>query len=473
MSSTFVITNVGLERAAQANEKGLIVTIAKFAVGDAYDYTPSVSDTKIHGNTLYTSSPTSYKYVGDKTLQIMCNIPDTVGPFSWGEVGLYLDSGELFALASLPKLQNKYSSLESDIASSVTFYCYITLTYDKVSITIDYGSSDYPISTVEILDVYRWSNVKKPSEVQLGISELIVHENSPIGNPTLLLKSDSERWTIASTYTPIWNNIVPVASTNTYLEFDIDRSNLPTSAATDVSNEYIAQFPDGTFASFSKVELVNSNTRLRFTYVDPLDTPRDLESQIVFYKAATSVTEDSDPIDINTGTAGSLPYSRISGAPDLSSVSIPIGAIIAWPLSTTPTNYLVANGAAVSRTTYSKLFEVYGTKFGSGNGSTTFNLPNLVNYFLGGAGSRYSVGSSYTDGLPNIQGTMDAIRDLSHPFDPTGAFYYLGKTVGESYKDNAEDKGYGFDASRYNSIYGRASYVRPATFGVNYIIRYQ
>lgn len=473
MSSTFVITNVGLEKAAQANEKGLIVTIAKFAVGDAYDYTPSVSDTKIHGNTLYTSTPTSYKYVGDKTIQIMCTLPDTAGPFSWGEIGLYLDSGELFALASLPKPQNKYSSLESDIASSVTFYCYITLTYDKVSITIDYGSSEYSISTVEILDVYRWSAVKKPSDVQQGISELIVHENSPIGNPTLLLKSDSEKWTIASTYTPIWTNIIPVASTNTYLEFDVSRSNLPTSAASSVSNEYIAQFPDGTFASFSKVELVSSNTRLRFTYVDPLEKPRDLESQIVFYRAFVTETEDSDPIDINTGTVGTLPYSRISGAPDISAASIPIGAIIAWPLSTIPNNYIVANGAAVSRTTYSELFNVYGTTFGSGNGSTTFTLPNLTDKFLAGSGSRYSVGSSYSDGLPNITGTLDAIRDLSHTFDPTGAFYLESKTVGESYKDNSEHRSYAFSASRSSSIYGSASYVRPYTFGVNFIIRYK
>ena len=472
MSSTFVITNVGLEKAAQANEKGLIVTIAKFAIGDAYNYTPSVADTRIRGNTLYTAAPVSYKYIGDKTIQIMCVLPDTIGPFAWGEIGLYLDSGELFALAALPKPQNKYSSLESDIASSVTFYCYITLAYDKVSITIDYGSSDNPLSTVEILDVYKWSNVKTPADVQLGISEIIVHENSPIGNPTLLLKADNDRWAIASTYDPIWSNIIPIDSTTTYLEFDIDRNNLPTTAATNVSNEYVAQFPDGTFASFSKVELVSDGTRLRFTSVDPVETPRDLESQIVFYKASASNIE-TKAIDINLDTVGTLPYDRLSGAPDLSAVGIPIGAIIAWPLSSIPNNYLLANGAAVSRTNYSKLFGVYGTRFGSGDGSSTFNLPNMTDRFLGGAGSRYTVGSTYSDGLPNITGTMDAINDIDHLFDPTGAFYRLSKVVGESYRSNADNAGYGFDASRANSIYGRASYVRPSTFGVNFIIRYQ
>ena len=47
-----------------------------------------------------------------------------------------------------------------------------------------------------------------------------------------------------------------------------------------------------------------------------------------------------------------------------------------WPTTTAPTGYLLCNGAAVSRTTYATLFGVVGTTFGSGDGSTTFNLPN-------------------------------------------------------------------------------------------------
>ena len=43
-----------------------------------------------------------------------------------------------------------------------------------------------------------------------------------------------------------------------------------------------------------------------------------------------------------------------------------------------PDGYLVCNGATVSRETYSDLFAVIGTTFGSGEGSTTFNLPNLI-----------------------------------------------------------------------------------------------
>jgi len=49
-----------------------------------------------------------------------------------------------------------------------------------------------------------------------------------------------------------------------------------------------------------------------------------------------------------------------------------------------PTGYLVLNGQAISRTTYSALYNLYGTKYGNGDGSTTFNLPDLRGLFVRG-----------------------------------------------------------------------------------------
>jgi microcystin-dependent protein len=59
----------------------------------------------------------------------------------------------------------------------------------------------------------------------------------------------------------------------------------------------------------------------------------------------------------------------------LSGVSL-LGTIFGWPRETIPSWALEANGAAVSRTTYSGLFALYGTTFGAGDGTTTFNLPD-------------------------------------------------------------------------------------------------
>lgn len=56
--------------------------------------------------------------------------------------------------------------------------------------------------------------------------------------------------------------------------------------------------------------------------------------------------------------------------------TLPIGAIVEYGSETIPNNWLLCDGRAISRTTYSELFKVLGTTFGSGDGSTTFNLPN-------------------------------------------------------------------------------------------------
>jgi len=55
----------------------------------------------------------------------------------------------------------------------------------------------------------------------------------------------------------------------------------------------------------------------------------------------------------------------------------PVASVIPYAGATAPTGWLLADGAAVSRATYSDLFDVIGTTYGAGDGSTTFNLPNL------------------------------------------------------------------------------------------------
>jgi microcystin-dependent protein len=63
---------------------------------------------------------------------------------------------------------------------------------------------------------------------------------------------------------------------------------------------------------------------------------------------------------------------------------VPVGSITIWPLSVPPAGYVEANGAALSRTTFAALFSIYATTFGVGDGSTTFNVPDLRGEFVRG-----------------------------------------------------------------------------------------
>lgn len=88
---------------------------------------------------------------------------------------------------------------------------------------------------------------------------------------------------------------------------------------------------------------------------------------------------------------------------DIIYADAPVGAIIPYGGSTAPTGWLLCNGAAVSRITYSDLFAVIGTKYGAGDGSTTFNLPAAES-----GAALYPVGAA--DGLANSEYIIKAVK---------------------------------------------------------------
>lgn len=93
----------------------------------------------------------------------------------------------------------------------------------------------------------------------------------------------------------------------------------------------------------------------------------------------------------------------INGTTGEISLAVPAGLIVFYGSSTLPAGFLKANGAAVSRTTYAALFAAIGTTFGTGDGSTTFTLPDMRGYFPRGwvdngtIDSGRAFGSSQTD----------------------------------------------------------------------------
>jgi microcystin-dependent protein len=68
----------------------------------------------------------------------------------------------------------------------------------------------------------------------------------------------------------------------------------------------------------------------------------------------------------------------------------PPGVVLDYAGSTAPDGYLMCDGSAVSRTTYATLYEAIGDTYGTGDGSTTFNLPTATDVFVLGKGTIYS-----------------------------------------------------------------------------------
>lgn len=78
--------------------------------------------------------------------------------------------------------------------------------------------------------------------------------------------------------------------------------------------------------------------------------------------------------------------------------ALPIGTMLPFAGTTAPTGYLMCQGQAVSRATYAALFALIGTAYGTGDGTTTFNLPDGRGTTLIGAGQAFSGGTTWSAG---------------------------------------------------------------------------
>lgn len=103
----------------------------------------------------------------------------------------------------------------------------------------------------------------------------------------------------------------------------------------------------------------------------------------IIYRALQTHTNQNPELD-SSGTYWEAWNGTGGGGDEPEGGTVPVGAVVFVASNATPTGYLKANGAAVNRTVYSALFNAIGTTYGAGDGTTTFNLPDLRGEFIRG-----------------------------------------------------------------------------------------
>jgi len=200
----------------------------------------------------------------------------------------------------------------------------------------------------------------------------------------------------------------------------------------------------------------------------------------------------------NYGTSGQVLTSNGDAAPTWGTVSgTPSGSVVAFAGSSAPSGWLLCSGAAVSRTTYAALFAVIGTTYGAGDGSTTFNLPDMrgrsafgVDNMGGTAANRITSGGSgitgttlgAAGGAETVTLTSSQMPSHTHDvlFSPVAGnttwatTYYLARSVsgGASFAVGNLGGGSALNTvTNQNTGSGGAHNNTPPAIILNYIIK--
>jgi microcystin-dependent protein len=160
----------------------------------------------------------------------------------------------------------------------------------------------------------------------------------------------------------------------------------------------------------------------------------------------------------------------------------PSGSILMFAGSTAPDNWLLCDGTAVSRATYNKLFQAIGTTWGAGNGTTTFNLPDMRGAAPAGVGTSagytenetIALGTKYND---QMQGHWHSLARKDVPLQR----YTIGDLFGQvgatsersiaSTGGSAEFIATNMQTDTVNGTPRNGQVTRGKRVGVNFIIK--
>ena len=202
--------------------------------------------------------------------------------------------------------------------------------------------------------------------------------------------------------------------------------------------------------------------------------PQVIKALVYMVVSSSVKTEVEVDIDNITTDLNAISGSVATNTQDISAlqtsvatkIGVPVGTIEYFAMPVPPAGYLKCDGAAVGRETYPELYAAIGTTFGAGDGSTTFNLPDLIGRFAEGS---VTPGQYIEAGSPNIKGRLGhlyrdyGLTDGGGQSDTDSALYWENTKSAVTGIGTNTAYGYNpiFDASRSNPIYGNSDTVQP------------
>lgn len=354
-------TAYGLARMAQAEAAGVPIVLAEVAVGDGNGnpVVPTESMTQLVRerfrapvNRVYQDPANPLRFTAELV------IPADVGGFTLREIGIFDTEGSLFVVGNLPDTY-KPTGLDGAYADTIVRVEFFVANVDVVTLQIDpsvaVATHTWILNNITPGWLLPGGNTFQILRKRSNADGDVEWHDPDVAN--IFVDTIEETQTLAAGQTIVDLAVVNTLGLAVYIDGIRLRADQWTADPIDAAKLTLATaYPAGT-------KFVGAQNEPAGNLPEPLQRPKNL----------------ADILDKPLARQNIDVFSRAE-----TRQMAPPGLVAFFARSAAPTGWLKANGAAISRTAYAELFAAIGTTFGPGDGTNTFNLPDMRGEFVRG-----------------------------------------------------------------------------------------
>lgn len=346
MATRYQITNAGELAANNAGNAGPKVDLTTFKVATDTGFTPQPTDINVHGTILYTGVISAYTVIDANTVEFSCYMDETVGDFTYGNIGLFTSTGALYCLGCLQAPQFKKATDGTTTGSSVAEI--VRLRRDGLAAVFTY--------TVQQLNEAKMLEAESVDVLQPPMSSpsnaYITHSRTANGDQVLATRINDWLWDL-STHTSIYAGVTTGAGGINSLTC----TNIGLSIPTFVAGDYIVQFTNGAFQGYCRMVTGKAANTLTWAATFPSAVPAGMA--FTLYKSRAAAIDSGtviDPADYYTKIESDDRY-------------LPIGTVI--PAKGIGGMQAFVNPGTFTFTVPAGVTKVWVSGIGGGGGTTT------------------------------------------------------------------------------------------------------
>lgn len=291
------LTNAG---AALLDANSGPIQVSSYKLGSDYGYVPSPTDTNIHGTLVYTGAPSQYFVVNSNVVKYSVILDYSLGPFSFGEIGLFTSSGVLFALAVGDELLSKIP-VSSTGGNSIRADIYLSMVNQNYEMWLDYAdtNSDFRMAVLQSVDQLPPSSQAAPNAYV--ITGAVAASNDGQQSAFLAYTDRTGLWNFDAYAFANQREATIVAADG--LSVTINNADYTDGIVTSYYGQVICEFSTGTNYSICRYvkAVVKGATQTVISFYNPLMQVPIVGDKVIFFsRIALSTTIPNLPIASST-----------------------------------------------------------------------------------------------------------------------------------------------------------------------------